>query len=84
MREIHTLNSKSAAVKKKLDYPVIDADAHVLECEWAIQDLIRQIGGPDIAAKFEKIGRPGYTKNHRSMFWAAPRSAAIISRKAST
>ena len=44
MREIHTLNSKSAAVKKGLDYPVIDADAHVLECEWAIMDYIRDIG----------------------------------------
>jgi len=80
MREVHTLNSKSAAVKKRLDHPVIDADAHVLECEWAIMDHIRDIGGPEIAAKFEKTGRPGYTPKHRSMFWAAPSGKYTIDR----
>ena len=81
MREIHTLNSKSAAVKKGLDYPVIDADAHVLECEWAIMDYIRDIGGPKLAERFEKSGgRPGYNKKHRSMFWAAPSGKYTIDR----
>ena len=80
MRQIHTLNSKSAAVKKRLDYPVIDADAHVLEGEWAVHDFIKQVGGPDILKKFEKSGRPGYTRTHRSMFWAAPSGKYTIDR----
>ncbi len=80
MREVHTLNSRSAAVKKNLDYPVIDADAHVLECEWALLDYVRDIGGPEIAEKFEKSGRPGYTSAHRSMFWAAPSGKYTIDR----
>jgi predicted TIM-barrel fold metal-dependent hydrolase len=80
MREVHTLNSSSAAVKKRLDYPVIDADAHVLECEWALMDYVKDIGGPKIAAKFEQSGRPGYTSSHRSMFWAAPSGKYTIDR----
>ena len=80
MRDVHTLNSRSAAVKKNLDYPVIDADAHVLECEWALLDYVRDIGGPKIAEKFEKGGRPGYTSKHRSMFWAAPSGKYTIDR----
>ena len=80
MRQIHTLNSKSAAVKKRLDHPVIDADAHVLECEWALMDYVRDIGGPELAARIEKGGRPGYTKQHRSMFWAAPSGKYTIDR----
>ena len=80
MREIHTLNSKSAAVKKRLGHPVIDADAHVLECEWAILDHIRDIGGPEIAKKFEESGRAGRTTKHRSMFWAAPSGKYTIDR----
>jgi hypothetical protein len=31
MREIHARNSKSAAIRADLKYPVIDADARVLE-----------------------------------------------------
>ena len=80
MREIHAKDSPSAAVRARLNHPVIDADAHILECEWAIQDFIRQIGGPDIAARFEKMGRPGYSKGHRSRFWAAPSGKYTIDR----
>ena len=80
MREIHAKDSPSAAVRARLNYPVIDADAHILECEWAVHDFIRQIGGPDIAARFEKMGRPGYSKGHRSMFWAAPSGKYTIDR----
>ena len=80
MRKIHTLNSKSAAVKKRLDYPVIDADAHVLEGEWAVLDFVKQVGGMKMLKKFEKQGRPGYTKTHRSMFWAAPSGKYTIDR----
>lgn len=80
MRKIHTLNSKSAAVKKRLDYPVIDADAHVLEGEWAVLDFVKQVGGANMVKKLEKQGRPGYNQQHRSMFWAAPSGKYTIDR----
>ena len=53
MREIHAKNSRSAAIRARLNYPVIDADAHVLEGDWAVMDFIKKVGGPDIL----KIGR---------------------------
>lgn len=80
MREIHAKNSKSAAIRARLNYPVIDADAHVLEGDWAVHDFIRKVGGPRIAEKFEKINRPGATSKHRSMFWAAPSGKYTIDR----
>src|SRR5581483_3928363 len=34
-------------VRAKLDHPVIDADAHVVECDFAHLDFVRQIAGED-------------------------------------
>lgn len=80
MREIHARNSRSAAIRARLDHPVIDADAHVLEGDWAVHDFIKKVGGPDIMKRFEKMGLPGTQRNHRSMFWAAPSGKYTIDR----
>ena len=39
MREIHAKNSRSAAIRARLNYPVIDADAHVLRSEEHTSEL---------------------------------------------
>ena len=80
MREIHAKHSKSTAVRAKLNYPVIDADAHVLEGDWAVMDFVKKVGGSDIQKKLEKIGTPTQTRQHRSMFWAAPSGKYTIDR----
>jgi len=38
-------------VRAKLDHPVIDADAHVVECDFAHLDFVREIAGPDVAKR---------------------------------
>src|SRR5690348_7585848 len=80
MREIHAKNSKSKAVRSRLNYPVIDADAHVLEGDWAVLDFVKKVGGRDILKKFERMGLPGSSPKHRSMFWAAPSGKYTIDR----
>lgn len=40
-------------VRAKLDHPVIDADAHVIECDFAHLDFVRQLGGAEMV---ERVG----------------------------
>ena len=80
MRDIHVKNSKSAAIRARLNHPVIDADAHVLEGDWAVMDFIKKVGGINILRKFEKMGAPTSSRQHRSMFWAAPSGKYTIDR----
>jgi predicted TIM-barrel fold metal-dependent hydrolase len=46
--------SKSAAVRAKLNHPVIDSDGHVIEFEPAVLDQLREIGGPRLVERFRK------------------------------
>src|SRR5215469_874542 len=45
-------DSKSAAVRAKLDHPVIDGDGHWLEPIPIFLDYLREVGGPSIVDKF--------------------------------
>ena len=42
----------SAAIRRRLKHPVIDADAHVLEYGPAYCEYLKQVGGPQLAAKY--------------------------------
>ena len=44
--------SRSAAIKAKLDYPVIDTDVHTVEYGPLLEDYIAQYGGPKIVDEF--------------------------------
>jgi predicted TIM-barrel fold metal-dependent hydrolase len=59
-----------SAVRAKLDHPVIDADAHIVECGFAIDDYMREIGGPDIFAKWQK--RKPFGFRTKWIWWGAP------------
>jgi predicted TIM-barrel fold metal-dependent hydrolase len=45
-------DSKSAAVRAKLDYPVIDGDGHWLEPIPILLDYLRDIAGPSMAERY--------------------------------
>lgn len=47
--------SKSAAVRARLDHPVIDADGHTVEFEPALQDHLKAIAGPDIVERYRNL-----------------------------
>ncbi len=56
--------TKSAAIRARLDHPVIDSDGHAAEFEPAMFDVLRDIGGSDVVERFKKannfFGMPWY------------------------
>ncbi|MEO6626774.1 MAG: amidohydrolase family protein [Burkholderiaceae bacterium] len=60
-------------VRARLDHPVIDADAHVLECEFAINDFLAQVAGSTIVDKARARMRASpYKFDTRTIWWGAP------------
>ena len=49
-----SIPSSSAAVKAKLDYPVIDTDLHTIEFGPLLEDYIHKYGGSTAVDKFRK------------------------------
>ncbi len=63
-------------VRARLDHPVIDADAHVLECEFAINDFLAQVAGPALVEKSRARMRASpYKFDTRTIWWGAPSGA---------
>ncbi|MSQ73472.1 MAG: amidohydrolase [Betaproteobacteria bacterium] len=59
-------------IRAKLDHPVIDADAHVVECEFAINDFIVQIGGTEALEKSRQRFKTLPYGDTRTIWWGAP------------
>jgi predicted TIM-barrel fold metal-dependent hydrolase len=53
MAAIHSGASKSAAVRARLNHPVIDSDGHTIEFAPAISDYLKQVGGPTLVERFK-------------------------------
>ncbi len=47
--------SKSAEVRKRLPFPIVDADGHYLEIEPHFLEVFREVAGEDIVARYRKI-----------------------------
>jgi hypothetical protein len=61
----------SGDIRAKLDHPVIDADAHVVECDFAHLDFVRQLGGETMVKKVSAvIAVAGPTV--RGFWWGIP------------
>lgn len=58
-------------VRAKLDHPVVDADAHVVECDFAHLDFVRQIGGEDIARQVLAL-KANHGPTVRGFWWGVP------------
>jgi predicted TIM-barrel fold metal-dependent hydrolase len=52
-------NLRGADVRAKLDHPVIDADAHIVETNFALMDCVKQVAGPSVAARAEAMAQNG-------------------------
>ena len=62
-----------AEVRKRLDHPIIDADAHVIECEFALEDFIKQVAGPALVEQSRARMRANpYKLGTRTIWWGAP------------
>ncbi|MGO8919498.1 MAG: amidohydrolase family protein [Stellaceae bacterium] len=58
-------------VRARLDHPVIDADAHVVECDFAHLDFVRALGGEEIAKKVTAL-RAHHGPTVRGFWWGLP------------
>ena len=48
------IDTKSAAIRAKLNHPIIDSDGHTAEFEPALFDYFRDIGGSQTIERFKK------------------------------
>ena len=63
-------------VRARLDHPVIDADAHVLECEFALNDFLLQVGGAEMVERSRARMRASpYKFDTRTIWWGVPSGA---------
>ena len=46
--------SKSSQIRATLDYPVIDTDGHLIEFLPLFLDYLKEVGGAEMAGRFEK------------------------------
>ncbi len=70
-----SLNTKStlspgAAIRAKLNYPVIDTDGHVVEFIPTYFDYLRQVGGPKMVEHYQKVLSTTMGFNWYDMDWA--------------
>lgn len=52
LADAHARPTRSAAIRSKLDHPVVDADGHAIETGSVFLDYLRQTAGPRIAARY--------------------------------
>ena len=69
-----------ADIRAKLNHPVVDADGHMIEATFAVLDYLKQVGGADMAAKFEKSIQPGNDHRRRGAVWIGNSGAGTIDR----
>jgi predicted TIM-barrel fold metal-dependent hydrolase len=69
-----------AEIRAKLDHPIIDADGHMIETTFAILDFVKQVGGPEIAQRYEKMLTSGGGGPSRRAVWTANSGPATIDR----
>ena len=51
----HAIGTTGADIRAKLNHPVVDSDGHIIESTFAILDFVKQVGGADIANRYERI-----------------------------
>ena len=69
-----------ADIRARLDHPIIDADGHMFETTFAILDFVKQVGGAEFAARYEKILMSSSSGSSRRAVWTANSGDATIDR----
>ncbi|MBM3504188.1 MAG: amidohydrolase [Alphaproteobacteria bacterium] len=54
-----TASSPSAAVREKLNHPIIDADAHLMEVEPVLLDYLKEVAGPRVSQRYADMWKDG-------------------------
>jgi predicted TIM-barrel fold metal-dependent hydrolase len=58
-------------VRAKLSHPVIDADAHVVECDFAHLDFVRQVAGEEVARRIQ-TSKANHGPTVKGFWWGIP------------
>ena len=77
----HGENSLTGAdIRARLDHPVVDADGHMIECTFAVLDFVRQVGGMEIANRYEDQLKLDPTGAGRRAVWGGNSGPGSIDR----
>jgi predicted TIM-barrel fold metal-dependent hydrolase len=60
-------------VRARLDHPVVDADGHLIEAEWLLDEYVRDVAGPEIQARW--LNRPAPYGPTKMIWWGYPSAA---------
>lgn len=60
-------SSPSAAIRQRLDHPVVDTDGHCIEYMPALQEVLAEVGGPELAKRYasRQINWHRYSREER-------------------
>jgi len=73
-----TQMSKSAAIRARLNHPVIDADGHTVEFEPAVLDYLRQVGGTKVLESYLALRDRGGWASWYNMSWEERRDTRAM------
>jgi predicted TIM-barrel fold metal-dependent hydrolase len=77
----HSGNGTTGAdICAKLDHPVVDSDGHMMETSFAVLDFVKQVGGSDIAQRYETMLREDTIGSSRQAVWTGNSGSASIDR----
>ena len=77
----HGENSLTGAdIRARLDHPVVDADGHMIESTFAVLDFVRQVGGMEIANRYEDQLKLDPTGSGRRAVWVGNSGPGSIDR----
>ena len=75
-------STPSSKLRERLGHPVIDADAHIIECGFVLPDFLKIVGGSDLVNRFDKALKTSRPGNAKSNFWQAHTGKYTIDRLA--
>ena len=76
----HSIGEKGSDIRAKLNHPVVDADGHIIECTFAILDFVKEVGGREIANRYEKYLKGDSSAPGRRAIWVGNSGPASIDR----
>ncbi len=77
MKGTDTQHSKSAAVRARLNHPIIDSDGHTAEFEPALFDYLRDVGGSKAVERFKAAPDIPFTPRWHRLSWQERRERLV-------
>ncbi len=72
--------AKGADIRARLKHPVVDSDGHMMETSFAVLDFVKQVGGAQIARRYEDMLRHDTIASSRQATWVGNSGSSSIDR----